>query len=182
MMQEIKIDISYIGLVLFSVLFTWELHEFAHWLTGEVLGNKMVMTLNSGYPINKEYLEVWHGYAIDLAGPLITFFQAFLVYFLIKRGASLNLFPFLFCCLYMRALAGFMNIINLNDEGRLSKVLGLGVFTLPIIISIILFYWNYKIIKTHRIKSRIVVVTLILIMVFSSLLILGDQFWKIRLL
>lgn len=82
----------------------------------------------------------------------------------------------------MRSLAGVMNFINLNDEGRISRELGLGVFTLPIIIVAILLYLVHDIKKRKGYSCNSILVTSLIIMLYSSILILSDQFLKILIL
>jgi hypothetical protein len=179
---EKKIDSRYVLVTLLATLFTWEVHELAHWLTGELLGNDMVMTLNTGYPEAGQYKHERNAILIDAAGPFITVLQAVVVYMLIKKGRSLNLLPLLLAPFYMRTLAAFFNLINLNDEGRISKALGIGTFTLPIIVALVLFYMVYDAMKARRLPLRIIFVSLLIILVTSSILILSDQIFKIKLL
>jgi hypothetical protein len=82
----------------------------------------------------------------------------------------------------MRFLAGAMNFINPNDEGRISLELGLGKFTLSIVIVGILFYLTYTISKTRAFKTKLIAATTLLIMLFSSILILTDQALKVVIL
>lgn len=176
------INFTYILVTLLAVSATWLVHEFAHWGVGELLGNEMVMTLNTCYPIAGNYLADWHEVAISAAGPAITILQAFIFYFLLQKDKSTLLFPFLLTALYMRALAGVMNFINLNDEGRIGEQLGLGFFTLPFIVFGILFYLVYCIVTTKELGFKIVAGTTLLIMLFSSMLILLDQALRITVL
>ena len=74
---------------LVAVAVTWLVHEFAHWSVGELLGNVMVMTLNTCYPKSGNYLADWHEVAISAAGPLITILQAFIFYFLLQKDKNL---------------------------------------------------------------------------------------------
>lgn len=171
-----------IGITALSVLFTWLLHEFAHWCTGEWLGNTMTMTLNASYPTSGSYVAPWHDIVVSAAGPVITLIEAILFYVLLKRSASNAAFPFLLACFYMRLLAALLNFINLNDEGRISRDLKLGVFTLPVLITGVLFYLTYAVVKTKSIKTKHVVLTLLLILFFSSVLVLADQAWKLKIL
>jgi hypothetical protein len=173
---------KYVLITILAVIFTWTIHEFAHWMTGELLGNTMIMTLNTCYPASGKYLEDWHATIISAAGPAITLLEAIIFYVILKRNQSNLLFPFLLTCLYMRALAGFMNIINLNDEGRISKALGIGVFTLPILVVAPLLFLVYDIVVTKNLKAKTVGLTAFLIMLFSSIIILSDQIFKIQLL
>ncbi len=176
-----QVNLDYVLITLAAVLFSWTLHEFAHWVTGEVLGNKMVMTLNTCYPESGSYTKEWHEMVISAAGPVLTIIQALVFYFLLSAG-SVKLFPFLLTCLYMRALAGAMNFINLNDEGRISSDLGLGTFTLSIGVVSLLFYLTYRISKSYKLTAKLIVATILLIMLFSSVVILSDQALKIRIL
>jgi hypothetical protein len=52
------LSVKYAAITFVAVGVTWLLHEFAHWTTGEALGNSMVMTLNACYPKNGQYAEV----------------------------------------------------------------------------------------------------------------------------
>ena len=82
----------------------------------------------------------------------------------------------------MRFLAGLMNFIMKNDEGRVGQFLGIGTFTLSIIISGFLFFMVYKISKKYKLNWKFQFWTTILIMLVSSLLIFFDQFFKFILL
>jgi ABC-type spermidine/putrescine transport system permease subunit II len=82
----------------------------------------------------------------------------------------------------MRTLAGFMNLINLNDEGRISNALGLTPAFLPAVVTGILFYLVYTTIKAQHYKIRLVTSTVLLIMLFSSILILSDQAFNLVLI
>lgn len=82
----------------------------------------------------------------------------------------------------MRLLAGLMNFINLNDEGRIGEPIGIVVFTLPLLVSGILFYMVYKTSARYNIDWKFQAITTIMVMVFSSALILTDQFLKVRIL
>jgi hypothetical protein len=181
MSENKTLNIQFILVALLAVFFSWELHEFFHWLTGTVLGNAMTMTLNSTFVSNGKYLQSWHSHLVDAVGPLITLVEAIICFFLIRKSKSYLLFPFLLTCLYMRALAGVMNIIHPNDEGRLSLALGTDVFFVSLLIVGFLFYLTYKIVKLRNISVRHILISLAWIVFFSSILIMSDQFFKIRI-
>lgn len=176
------INFKYVLAILVAVIFTWILHEFSHWTAGELLGNDMIMTLNGCYPKSGQYRENWHSTVISAAGPIVTLIQAIVFYSLLKVKSEKLLFPFLLTCLYMRFLAGVMNFINPNDEGRISTDLGLGVFTLSILMVGILFYLTYAASKAKGFQSKFVVSTILLIMLFSSVVILSDQALGVKIL
>jgi hypothetical protein len=179
--QTQKITPNYVLITLAAVATTWIIHEFAHWLTGELLGNDMAMTLNGGYPLAGEHKEHWHTILIDTAGPAVTIIQALIAWLVIKKKNYIILFPFLATCFYMRLLAGGMNVINLNDEGRISNEIGLGTYTIPVLVVSLLFILVYTICRMKHLTAKFVTVTFLLIMVFSSVLILADQALKIRI-
>lgn len=174
-----SIGISYVIVTAVAVITTWLVHEFAHWSVGELLGNNMVMTLNTSYPVSAHYHEPWHQHMISAAGPLITILEAITFYFLIRKTGNQSFFPFLLTCLYMRTLAGVMNLLNLNDEGRISQAIGLGAFTIPFIVFGILFYLVFDVIQKRAFRTKLVVITVLLIMLFSSIVILSDQMTRL---
>ena len=153
-----------------------------HWLTGEALGNNMVMTMNSSYPESRQYVSSWHATVVSAAGPIATLVQAIVIYSLIKTRHNLVLFPFLLTCLYMRTIAGFLNFINPNDEGRVGVDLGVGKFTLSILVVAFLFYLTYKAISNNGISRKKVIMTTLVVMFLSSVLVLFDQAVKITIL
>lgn len=179
---EHRINGQYILISLVAVLFTWLLDEFSHWLVGTLLGNDMSMTLNASYPNSGSYVGNWDSIIVSAAGPFVTLIQALIFYLLLKSNKNSVLFPFLLTCLYMGVIAAVLNIINLNDEGRVSRDLKLGVYTLPTIIVCILFYLTYKIIKAKGFSGKLVTLTTLLIMLFSSILVLSDQAFKFKII
>ncbi|GAB5527699.1 MAG: hypothetical protein Roseis2KO_55710 [Roseivirga sp.] len=182
-MKSVLSKLRYAGVVLLSVCFSWGIHELAHWLMATTLGYEAVMTLNTVYLKSGEYQQDWHWILVSGIGPLITILQALVVYWwLSKKGWNPNLYPLLMLTLYTRFLAGFMNLLNLNDEGRISHFLGIGDFTLSILVSALLGVLVFKVSRQHKPGWRYQVLTLILIMLFSSILILGDQAWDVTLL
>jgi hypothetical protein len=185
-MSEIKkeshISLKYVLATLAAVALTWLIHEFAHWFTGESLGNEMAMTLNTCNPVSGSYKEDWHKLIISAAGPIVTFAQALVIYILLQKNYSYLLLPSLLTCFYMRLVAGGISVINPNDEARISETLGLGTFTLPILISSILFYLAYQIVRKRKFTTKQITVAVLLIMLFSSIIILTDQALHIRIL
>ena len=165
------------------MIITWIIHEFAHWLTSELFGYETIMRLNGTSPVNGEKPTDLHKNVISASGPVITIIQA-LVAFVFLKSWNWNkyIYLFLFTAFYMRILAGFMNLINPNDEGRISAFLEIGIFTLPIIVSGILFYMVYKTSSKYELNWKFQLWTTIIIMIASSILILSDQLFGIRII
>lgn len=182
-MSHKSINLKYIGTTLLAVVLTWLLHEFTHWFTAEALGYTAFMSLNGTSFADHENITDLHHTLISAAGPIITLLQAVVVFLFLKYNRwNGYLYPLLFTAFYMRLLAGGMNIINLNDEGRISQFLGLGTYTIPLLVSAFLLYLVYKVTKQHHLSWKFQSTTTLLVMLFSSILILLDQFLGIRLL
>ena len=177
-----KIDKEYVAVFAIALFLSWILHELAHWTVGEYLGNKMVMTLNSGYPLSGQYSQDWHYQIVSAAGPVFTLGEALLVFVLMMQRKRILLYPFIFICFYMRFFATIISFRNPNDEARISTALGIGKFTLPIIMSCILFALVYKVSKAYRLDTKFNLANLGLTILFSSVIILTDMYFKIRLL
>jgi hypothetical protein len=108
--------------------------------------------------------------------------QALIVFAFMRRNNRVWLYPFLFVCFYCRLLAAGMSAINPNDEARISSWLGLGMYTLPMLMTISLFFLVYIISRQYHFSWKFNLATLFFTMLFSSLIILSDQFWKIVIL
>ncbi len=166
-----------------AVFFTWLIHEFAHWSMAEVLGYTANMALNGTSFVAGEDPSTGQRIIISAAGPVITIIQAIVVFlFLNYKRWNQYLYPLLFTAFYMRLLAGGMNVINPNDEGRISQFLGLGTYTIPVLVSAFLLYLVYRVAKRHQLSWKLQATTTLLVMVFSSILILLDQFLSVQLL
>lgn len=182
-MTDQKINWKYLLACIGAVFFTWILHEFTHWITSESLGYESKMTLNKVSPIAGQNYTDLHNVYVSASGPLITIIQVIIVFMVLSKGKwNKFLYPLLFTPLYMRLLAGGMNFINPNDEGRISEYFGLGVFTLSILVSVILFALVYKISIKYQLNWKFQTWTTLIIMFASSILILSDQIMGIRIL
>ncbi len=180
-MTNFKLTLKYTVISLIAVFLTFFFHELFHWIAGELLGYKMTMTLNSVSLAEGQYLKSWHDLLVSAAGPVFTLLQATTFYIIMKRNKNPLFYPFLFAPLYMRVLAGAMNFINLNDEGRISNALGIGTFTLSILVCILLLFFVFKISKQNNYTVRFQITNLLLTMAFSSMLILADQFLHLKI-
>lgn len=166
-----------------AVIFTWCIHEFAHWGTYKLFGFDAFMSFNKAGVRGSELPNTTQQLLGTAAGPLITILQAMIAYLiLMRKGWNKYLYPFVFIPFYMRLLAGIMNVISPNDEGFISQHFGLGLFTVSILISLVLFWLVYKVSKKYQLTAKFHLWTTLLVMLFSSLVIMGDQFLRIRLL
>ncbi len=140
------------------------------------------MSLNSTSYSKGQNPTGQHQQFISAAGPIITLVQAFIAFLALKKAWNKFAYLFLLVPLYMRVLAGSMNVVNLNDEGRISSYLGIGTFTLSIVVCGLLVFKVFLISKKYRLTVRLQLGSVLLIMLFSSVIILTDQFFSVRLL
>ncbi len=176
------IDKRYVVVLAIAVFSSWTLHELAHWTVGEFLGYKMGMTLNASYLISGQYSQDWHYQLISAAGPMLTLCEAFLIFVLMIQRKRVLLYPFIFTCFYMRLLATIISFRNPNDEARISSAIGIGKFTLPLIMTSILFALVYKISKSYAFDTKFNLSNVGLTILFSSIIILTHMYFKVRLL
>lgn len=137
-------------LLFVAVPATFIIHEFAHWMTGELLGYSMMMSLNAVSPAEGVYRSAIDAMIVSAAGPLITILQAVIAYLLIRRSGRSVFYPFLFVALFMRAAAMLVSIANPNDEARISMMLGIGTWTLPALVIAGLFVLTWMASRTLR--------------------------------
>ena len=182
-MTDKKLTFNYILVVTVAVIFTWVIHEFAHWLTSGLLGYETIMRLNGTSPANGENVNDWHKIFISASGPIVTILQGLMAFIILKNQTwNKYIYPLLFTAFYMRLLAGLMNFVNPNDEGRIGAFLEIGIFTLPLIVSGLLFYMVHNIAKKFTLSLKFQLWTTLIVMVVSSMLILSDQFFGIRII
>lgn len=162
-------------------LLTALVHEFGHWAAGSLLGNEMAMSLNTVHAVGG-YSVDWHAPVVTAAGPAVTLLQAVIAHALLRRGRSAWAFAFLLVPFVYRLMALGMNVVNPNDEGRLSALMGLGLYTLPAMVCALLLWLVVDAARRHEYRARAVVLASILIVHLLGMLILLDQSVELRLL
>ena len=110
------------------------IHELAHWLAGVGLGYDMVATPNHVW--SKTPMSITDQSLVSGAGPLITIAQGLLGFWLVRSRSSHFGFALVYIAFFMRLLAAGVSLFNPNDEARISSLLGLGTWTLPVLVVI----------------------------------------------
>ncbi|MGL6289612.1 MAG: hypothetical protein ACRC2H_02880 [Silanimonas sp.] len=140
-------------LLLFVVgVATFLVHEFAHWLAGVMLGHEMVATLNSVTPLGP--VSTRDQLLITAAGPLVTVGQALVGFWLVQRSRSRLGFALVYMAFFMRLLATGISVIHPNDEATISQLLGLGTWTVPVVVVAALLGLLVIASRTLRLKLR----------------------------
>lgn len=130
--------IRFIALFILVAIGTNLLHEAAHWVTGQLLGYDMWVNINSAGLESGQYRLASHPQIVSIAGPIFTMLQGLVAYLIFRKNKSLIAFAFIFAAFMMRFVAGLMSLSNPNDEARVSEYLGLGPWTLHIVVVAIL--------------------------------------------
>ena len=121
-------------LTLFAVLIaTFIAHEAAHWATALALGHDAFFSLNAAGA--RGTVDSADSFLISAAGPALTVIQALLAFALVMRRASPLAYAVLYVAAFMRFMATVISLFNPNDEARLSLALGLGAWTLPLVVT-----------------------------------------------
>jgi hypothetical protein len=131
---------------------TFLLHEFAHWLTGTALGYDMVATPNHVWPTTP--MLAWEQLLLSASGPVVTIAQAIVGFLLVGQRRSLFGFALLYMAFFMRLVAAGVSVFNPNDEARVSQALGLGTWTLPLLVVVGLFVMVFMASRTLRLRFR----------------------------
>jgi hypothetical protein len=153
-----------------------------HWLAGTGLGYDMGMTLNKSFPVTGIYRTEKDYHLISAAGPAATIIEALTVFFIMRNNNARMAYPFLFSCFYLRLLATSVSFSKLNDEARISQFLGIGTYTLLLIVTAFLFALLYVISTKYRFTWKFNAINFGLILIFSSAIVLSDKYLNVRIL
>jgi len=131
----------YLWLFLATIL-TFLIHESAHWLMGTALGYTMTFHLNGVAATTA--MQPAHKALVDAAGPLVTALQGVVAFMLVFRSRQIVAYAFLYVAAFMRLLATAISLVHLNDEARLSQYVGLGTWTLPLLVTAGLVFLTWR--------------------------------------
>ena len=130
----LRLYLLFIPIAFISYLF----HEFGHWIVGEILGNDMIYSLNYVYPRDGHYLNESHNLYVSIGGPAFTILLAVFSLIILEKYSTIYAYPVLFfqfvCRFFSLVFGGFSQ----QDEARISSIMGLGTYTVGIIVLIIL--------------------------------------------
>lgn len=132
-MRAQRIGPEFYGLLLIVGFVTFALHEGGHWLAATLLGHDAFYGLNGAgtrADISRTDLLI-----VTAAGPAVTVLQGLVAFALTRARHGLTAFAFLYFAAFMRLMALGISFLHLNDEARISQMLGWGAFTLPAVVA-----------------------------------------------
>jgi hypothetical protein len=166
---DLKLILLFIPVAYFSYLF----HECGHWITGELLGNKMAYSLNYVYPESGQYIKAEHDVYVSIGGPAFSILQGLIAYLVIEIYRTLYAYPFLFFSFFVRFFSLAFGVFSRQDEARISELLGTGTYTVAVVVLIILIalVWG----GSRRFKYRFKEISyFFLISTLCMLLVIGS--------
>ena len=129
-----------VALLMIPVAFlTYLFHEFGHWIVGELLGNKMLYSLNSVSPLSGTYPDETDNLFVAMGGPAFTILQAILFMVVIEKTKSVYVYPVVFFAGFVRFFSIIFGGFNKQDEAYISAMLNIGAYTFAAIVLLILF-------------------------------------------
>lgn len=129
-----------VALLFITVAFlTYLFHEFGHWIVGEMLGNNMVLSLNSANAHIGSYLDKIHNLYISMGGPAFTILQALIFLALIEKTKSIYAYPVIFFAAFSRFFSIVFGDFSQQDEARIAAMLNIGTYPVAIIVVLVLF-------------------------------------------
>ncbi|WP_420643522.1 hypothetical protein [Candidatus Leptofilum sp.] len=159
-----------------ATILTWGIHEFAHWLTGRILGYDMWITFNQVGLVQGEYSSVWHQSLVAMAGPIVTWLQAVVVLLFIRQSGKLWPYSFLFLAFWMRTVAMLISFLsNPNDEAKVSLLLGLPMWVLPAISVIFLLVLTVMGSRALKVGWKGNLVSYVMASLMTAVVVFSDQ-------
>jgi hypothetical protein len=135
---ESSINCKVILLFIPIAFLTYLFHEFGHWIVGEMLGNDMILSLNSASPQNGYFIDKTHELYSSMGGPVFTILQAIIFLTIIEKTKSIYAYPFVFFAAFSRFFSIVFGGFSLQDEAKISSILNIGTYTVAVIVLLIL--------------------------------------------
>ena len=130
----VRLYLLFIPIAYFSYLF----HEFGHWVVGEILGNDMVYSLNYVWSKGGHYLHESDNLYVSMGGPAFTILLAVIALLVLEKYPTIYVYPVLFFQFVLRFFSLVFGGFSQQDEARISTIMGLGTYTVGLIVLLIL--------------------------------------------
>jgi hypothetical protein len=131
---DVKFFLLFIPIAYFSYLF----HEFGHWTIGEILGIRMVYSMNYVWPKDGHYLQQSHNLYVSIGGPGFSMLQAVIALLIIEKCGTLYAYPFAFFPMFNRFFSDLLGGFSKQDEARIAALMGTGTYLVAMFVLAIL--------------------------------------------
>ena len=163
-----KVALAFIPIAFFTYLF----HEFGHWIIGEILGNDMMLSLNSSNVRSGGLISDTHNLYISIGGPAFTILQALIFLLITEKTKSIYAYSVLFFAVFCRFFSIIFGGFSEQDEARISTMLNINEYLIAVIVLLILFMILWKSNSIMNLKMKAVGYFAIL-GTFAILLVIG---------
>jgi len=136
--NDIKINLKLILIFIPVAYASYLFHEFGHWIVGELLGNDMTYSLNNASVKIGHYIDASHELYVSIGGPAFTILQSVIFFFILRKFRTIYVYPLLFFPMFMRFFSLVFGGFSKQDEARISAILGIGSYTIAIIVLLVL--------------------------------------------
>lgn len=136
---DIKINLKLILLFIPVAYASYLFHEFGHWIVGELLGNDMTYSLNNASARSGHYMDASHELYVSIGGPAFTILQSVIFFFILRKYRNIYVYPLLFFPMFMRFFSLVFGGFSKQDEAKISAILGIGSYSIAIIVLLVLF-------------------------------------------
>ena len=164
------------GWLLLAGILSYLIHEAAHWLMGASFGANMEFGINAVRYLSP--LTPSQRAMTDGAGPCVTILQAIVAYVLLQRRRAPVAFAFLYFAAFMRVVAALISLVMPNDEARLSAYLGLGLWTLPLLVGGVLVALVWKASKVLQLTRKDQLLCYLVASVVTTLIVVLDRLMR----
>ena len=137
--MRLKLVLIFIPVAFFSMFF----HELGHWIVGELLGNDMALKLNGASPKSGHYVDSNHVLYITSGGPIFTIILTMIFWFVIEKHKIMYAYAVVFFSFLFRLFPQVLKF-DFQDEAKVSVLLGIGKYTIPVIVLVLLFLITWR--------------------------------------
>jgi len=134
----------------------------------------MWMKINSVGLARGGYSAEWHGQLVGAAGPLMTVLQGLVSFILVRKYKTAPVFAFLFAAFMMRFTAMLISLKSPNDEAGVSEWLGLGPWTLHIMVVALLLFLTLRGGKVLKLSWRAYGFAYLVVSIAITAIVLGE--------
>jgi len=169
------INLKFSGIILFVVIISCFIHEFGHFITGEILGNQMTMNLNMASAVNG-YAEPWHALMVYAGGPLFTLIQALAALLLLTYySQSLLLFVLVLEPVTLRIWPYLVSPFMSQDEAKIASYLEIPPWIIPAItwITLVILAWAGS--RKFKASAKFTGLTILLILIAFQIVLRANN-------
>lgn len=163
-----KVSLLFIPIAFMTYIF----HEYGHLIFGELLGNDMIIGLNSATPKSGYFIKESHALWSAIGGPLFTIIQALMFLLITLKTKSIYAYSIVFFAVFSRFFSIVFGGIDLQDEAGIARLLNTNKYLIAAIVLTILFLILWKCNRIMKLNVKAVGYFTVL-GVFAILIVIG---------